>query len=213
MTGRLVLAMPLYTHVSTNFFVRFIAMDKTPVVDYLAVRKQYLSSAMTNLFGQALDLSVEWDRIVVLEADMMPNRDALVRIANYPDELDVVGSLYHQHAYPHHPCVFEAVDENHYRTLGPGQIKAMSDKPGLYPVDGVGFGLTSVHRRVLEKWDKDVPFFAQQVELLGHDLFFCRGARRQGFSVHVDSGNPCGHLTEVQTTYNDYLDAINGETD
>lgn len=210
---RLVLAMPLYTHVSVNWLVRFLSMDKSPVVDYLAVRKQYLSSAMTKLFEQATQLDVEWDRVVVLEADMMPPRDALIRIANYPDELDVVGTLYHQHSWPHHPCVFEQVDENNYRTLGTTQTLAMADKPGCYPVDGVGFGLTSVHRRVLEKWDGQ-PMFAAQQELLGHDLFFCRAAKRQGFSVHVDTAIRCGHLTEVQTTQDDYLDAINSaETD
>lgn len=208
MTGRLILSLPLYTDVPVNWFVRFLSLDKAPVVDYIATRKQYLSSAMTKLFQQAIDFDYEWDRIVVLEADMMPRRDALVRIANYPDHLDIVGSLYHQHSYPHHPCVFEQVDENNYRTLAPNQIQHMTEQPGLYPVDGVGFGLVSVHRRVLEKWDKDVPLFASQVELLGHDLFFCRAAIQQGFSVHVDTVQQCGHLSEVQTTHQDYLDAI-----
>jgi hypothetical protein len=199
--NRLLLCLPLYTSVSTNFFVRFLELDRTHVVDTLAVRKLYLAASMQRLFEQCKDRD-DWDRLVVLEADMMPPRDALNRIALYPDQLDIVGSAYWQHPPPHHPVIYAQVDDDHYTHLFPGQVDTMMAAPGLYPVDAVGFGFTSVHRRVLQKWDPGMHWFGGE-NALGHDLSFCREARRQGFAVHVDTAIMCGHLTEVPISYND----------
>lgn len=173
-------------------------MDRRHVVGVMATRKLYLASAMSNMVKGALERD-DWDRMVVFEADMMPPADAFLRIAEYPDELDIVGSVYFQHPPPFHPVIYSQVDDAHFRNLHRSQIDAMMEKPGLYPADAVGFGFTSVHRRVLEKWD-DTPMFGGETEL-GHDLFFCREARRQGFSVHADSGIECGHLTEMAVNY------------
>jgi hypothetical protein len=200
-TNRLLLILPLYTHVSTNWLIRFLELDRTAVVDTLAVRKMYLAAAMNRLFENAAKRD-DWDRLVVYEADMMAPCDALTRIANYPDSLDVVGSIYFQHPPPHHPVVYGHVDDDHFSHLAPNQINEMMTKPGLYPVDAVGFGFTSVHRRVLDKWDTAKQMFGGENEL-GHDLWFCREARRQGFSVHLDTGIHCGHLTETSITYQD----------
>ncbi len=203
MTGRLLLAMPLYTDVSVNWFVRFLSVDRSPVIDTLVVRKVYLAAAMTRLFESALSFEAEWDRVVVWEADMMPGRDALTRIANYPDHLDIVGTMYFQHPPPHHPMAFTEHDPHHFHPLAHNQIDHMMTNPGIYPVDGVGFGFTSVHRRVLEKWDHDTYSMFGDPLQVGHDWAFCHNARAQGFGVHIDTGIECGHLTEVAVTYRD----------
>lgn len=197
--NRLLLGLPLYTHVSTNWLIRFLEVDRTPVVDTIAIRKMYLAKAMENMAEWAIKSPIEWDRLVIYEADMMAPRDALTRIANYPDHLDIVGSMYFQHAPPHQPVCYQQEDENHFRALARNQVDHMMTNPGVYPVDAVGFGLTSIHRRVLTKWDAGTMFSNENT--LGHDMWFCRAARRQGFSVHVDSGIECGHLTEWPITY------------
>jgi hypothetical protein len=202
MVNRLLLSFPLYLSVSAQTFVRFIAVDKTPVVDYMATMKVYLPRAMQDMVAGALH-SDAWDRLVVWEADMLPPADGLTRIAQYPDHLDIVGGLYFQHREPHHPMVFEQHDETHYKTLHYSQINPMVEAPGLYPVDAVGMGFTSIHRRVLEKWNPDIPMFHSAD--LGHDMYHCREAKKQGFSVHVDTGLPCQHISEEAVGYRHYL--------
>jgi hypothetical protein len=182
------------------WFCRFEEMDRTHVVGVVATRKLYLASAMTNMVQGSLERD-DWDRLVVYEADMMPPRDAFTRIAHYPDTLDIVGSMYFQHPPPHHPVVYSQFDEDHYTALARNQIVDMMDKPGVYPVDAVGMGFTSISRRVLESWDADVPMWGEERHELGHDMYFCRAAKQQGFGVHVDSGIECGHLTETTVTY------------
>lgn len=202
MPNNIVVSLPLYLSVPATWLVRFIEVDKTHVVDYLATRKLYLAKSMTTMMQGALKLEADWDRILVWEADMLPPRDAINRIAQYPDTLDIVGCMYFQHAAPHHPIVYQQEDEDHYRALDASQVTAMLDKPGIYPVDAVGMGFTSIHRRVLEKWDDTVPMFGGE-HVLGHDMFFSREARRQNFSVAVDSGIQCLHLTEVGIGFED----------
>lgn len=201
MTGRILLCLPLYTHVSTAWLIAFLQLDRAPVVDLLAVRKLYLAASMTKMCESAMQRD-GWDRMVVLEADMMPKPDALNRIAQYPDDqLDIVGCMYFQHALPHDPVVYSQFDENHFTALHRSQVDEMMAAPGLYPVDAVGMGFTSIHRRVFDNWDPDTILWGGEKADLGHDMWFCREARRQGFTVHVDSGLECGHLTELPVTY------------
>src|SRR6266404_2026545 len=100
MSARLIVSLPLYLSVPVMWFVRWLEVDKTSVVDILATRKHYLTSAMNNMVTDALTRD-NWDRLVVYEADVLPPRDALVRISQYPDSLDIVGSMCFQHPVPH----------------------------------------------------------------------------------------------------------------
>jgi hypothetical protein len=191
--------MPLYLSVPVQWFVNWMQMDRSAVVDLVATRKLYLASAMNHMVNDALSRDI-WDRLVVMEADMLPPLQAFNRIAQYPDTPDVVGSMYFQHVPPYHPLAYQQVDDEHYKPLARNQVDEMMAAPGMYPVDAVGLGFTSIHRRVLENWDPDIPMFGGE-NALGHDMWFCRAARRQGFTVHVDTGIECGHLTEMPITY------------
>jgi len=198
-TNRLLVAIPMYLSVPVLWFCRWEEMDRTHVSGVVATRKLYLASAMQQMVSGSLERD-DWDRLVVYEADMLPPRDAFTRIANYPDSLDIVGPVYFQHTSPHYPIVYNQADEEHYRALARNQIDDMMAKPGLYPVDAVGLGFTSINRRVLEKWDPDIQMFGGEHKL-GHDMWFCREAKRQNFDVHVDSAIECGHITELPITY------------
>ena len=200
MSGRILLAIPLYLSVPVMWFCRFEEMNRTPVVGMMATRKLYLASAMSHMVRGALERD-DWDRLVTLEADMLAPTDAFVRISQYPDSLDIVGSMYFQHPPPHHPVVYSQVDEGHYTHLARNQIDEMMAAPGLYPVDAVGMGFTSIHRRVLADWDTSIPMFGGEQYQLGHDMYFSREAKRQGFTIHVDSAIECGHITEFPITY------------
>lgn len=201
--GRLLVSLPLYHMVPASWFVRFLEVDKSPMVDVLATRKLYLAKSMQTMVAAALkaaDVGRGWDRLLVWEADVLPPRDALVRIAQYPDHLDIVGGIVFQHVPPHNPIVFKQHDEDHFVALHLSQVNEMMDAPGLYPVDGIGLGFTSIHKRVLQNWDPNTFMFGGE-HVLGHDMWFSREAKRQGFSIHVDTGIACHHLSEVSIGY------------
>lgn len=197
--NRLLVAFPLYVSVSTKWFVNFLAMDHSPVVGHVATRKLYLAKSMNEMCASSIEQD-DWDRLVVFEADVCPPPDAFVRIAHYPDTVDIVGSVYLHHPDPHDPVVYRQVEENAMVPFTPDRLDTIMAEPGLYPADVVGFGFTSIHRNVLEKWDENVPMFGGETQI-GHDFWFCREARRQGFRVYVDSGISCSHLTEVPVVY------------
>jgi hypothetical protein len=203
--SKLLVAMPLYTHVSTNFLIGFLRLDKQHMVEIIPTRKQYLAASMAEMCSAALNFDTAWDRLIVYEADMIPPIDAMVRIAEYPDECDVVGSMYFDHHHPYHPKVFQQATDDpvQYKPLWYNQIEDMMDNPGLYPVDAVGFGFTSIHHRVLES----VPMLKTSEFGLGHDMDFCYRVKQAGFNVHVDSAIQSWHLTEVAIKYEDYLKA------
>ena len=54
MPSKLVVAMPLYTHVSVAWFLSWQLLDKSPMVEHLAVRKLYLEASMCNMVASAL---------------------------------------------------------------------------------------------------------------------------------------------------------------
>ena len=69
---------------------------------------------------------------------------------------------------------------------------------GLVEVELAGTACMMVHRRVLEAVEP--PYFAMELDderlLLrdSEDFAFCRKARAAGFSVWLDTDQPCGHL-------------------
>ena len=148
----------------------------------------------------------DWDRLVIWEHDMIVPDQALNPCpAAYPSDHDVVGSLYFQHSPPHAPMAYMRVGEYGFSTIAPASVQHMVDNPALYPVDAVGFGFTAISRRLLEEWDKSVRMFHSDPAVdLGHDLWFCLKAKEQGFTVAVDSGMACGHLSTLSVGLADH---------
>jgi hypothetical protein len=138
---------------------------------------------------------IEWDRLVIIEHDVLLPVDALVRIAHYDPDADIVGSMVFEHGPPHSAIVFIEDDEGHLDAITPQTVKAWTDEPMLYRCDATSFGCISIHRRVLENWDADIPMFGIDHVVGSHDLWFTRKARAQGFKVFVDSGMVAEHLT------------------
>jgi hypothetical protein len=197
---RLVIGMPLYGSVSVTFFDRWNAIDKRPVVSITTVKGTYLAVSMEVLVQQVLE-QPGWDRLVVYEQDMMPPADALVRIAQMHHEYDIVGTMYFGHRPPHVAQVCEFHDEDGYQPIGPEMVDRLTRDPGLHPAETVAMGLTSIGRRCLERWHPEIPMWQGDPSVpqgTSHDVFFCHQARRQGFTVAVDSGLICGHLTLIE---------------
>lgn len=140
---------------------------------------------------------IEWDRLVIIEHDVLLPTDALIRIAHYSPEHAVVGTMVFEHAPPYPAMVFIEDEEGHIDPITPETVKDWCADPMLYRCDGTSFGCISIARHVLEDWDPSIPMFGMNHELGSHDLWFTREARRQGYNVYVDSGIVAQHLTSV----------------
>lgn len=199
--NRLFVAFPLYKQAPAAWFINWLRMNRAQVTGHVATDGVYITRAMNILVDLALS-SEDWDRLVIFEHDMIPPLNALERIAAYGPEFDIVGTTYFQHEPPHHVMAWMEVQPPLLSPLTGEVVKLMVESPGLYKVDAVGFGLTAISRRVLENWDPSIPMFdCTEGPILGHDLWFCEQARKQGFTVWLDSGIGSGHLTELPVGY------------
>ena len=111
MSAKLAIVIPTYQTVSTTFFANFIALDRKNVNIGATIisRGVYVASAMRGFVDQLRDRNVDYDRMLVLEADMIPPHDVLQRHAEYTEP--IVGAAYFMHEYPHLP-IFTAPDDD-----------------------------------------------------------------------------------------------------
>jgi hypothetical protein len=204
----IIVAFPLYKSVPVNWFSSFLAMNKEPVLHYIVMMGPYVTASMQRIVEECLAVP-GWDRLVVMEHDMIMPLDGFVKADQYPPEFSIVGPMYFGHTKPYHPIVYvrdkDAVPQ--YNALSTETVKAWSDHPGLYEVDAVGLGFTSIARHVLEDWPEDVAMFQQDVDW-GHDIWFCKTAQEIGHKVYVDTYMQCDHLTEVPINIYDNLSII-----
>lgn len=214
MPQKLVVALPMYRSVPVAWFFNWLRMDMTNVGVVVGTEAMYLPMAMEILINQAFRDCPDFDRLVILEHDMIPPLDAFNRIANYGYEHDIVGSVYFKHDYPHHIMAWMQVKPPFFSPLTAEVTKQMVESPGLYEVDGVAMGLTSIARHVLEDWDHSkAPMWTPKPPLVGHDLHFCNEAKKQGYKVWLDSGIGCGHLTQVPIGYQHSQEALSEMSD
>jgi hypothetical protein len=194
--NRLLVGFPLYHWTPANFFIRWLHMDKAAVCGCVTVNGAYITKSCETIVEQALAVD-GWDRLVILEHDMLPPPDALARIAHYTPEQAIVGATYFRHEPPHTAIVY-VENDGCYDPITPQTVNTWCEAPMLYRCDAVGFGLISIARHVLENWDRDIPMFNVTGEIGSHDLWFCSRAREQGHLVYVDTGVMCEHLTETR---------------
>jgi len=190
-------AFPLYKQVPATFFTRWLDMDKSTLAGTITTDGVYVTTAMTHIIEIALDFDADWERLVIMEHDMVVPPDALNRISTYNDDKHIVGGLYFQHNPPYLPCVFGPKEDDweDIAPLGPDLIKQIASIPALYKVGAVGMGFTAIHRSVFEGWDRSIPMWVKEGER-SHDVWFCEQARRQGFDTFVDTHLMCEHITE-----------------
>jgi hypothetical protein len=201
MTSRLLVVFPLHYQVSASWFANWMYMDKTPVAGCTISKGVYITDAMVRLTEEALK-SPNWDRLVILEHDVLPPYGAFPRIAEYPDECAVVGSMVYTHLPPHNPYVFSKSTQPGvaYDTISPEAVAYSMTNPGLYECDAVGMGFTSIARGVLEDWDPNVFMWGPDRQFESHDLWFCYQAAHQGHRLYFDSAMQCAHMTEIPIT-------------
>lgn len=196
MTQKLAVGLIFYKKVSAAWVMNWLSVDKSCVAETGAVNFGTVIVALNTLVQGALT-QPGWDRLVIVEDDMIMPLDALNRIsACHTPEQAIVGSVYFSHRPPHEVIAYIKHEDRHW-PLSPQTVEEWCAKPGLYQVDAVGGGFFSVARHVLEQWDASVPMFAINDRLLTQDLWFCHEAKKQGHQIFLDTGIVCDHLTEV----------------
>ena len=168
----------------------------------------YVAMNMRNIVAAALR-DPTWERLLVVENDMIPEPDMLLRHAAHT--APVVGSVYTQHRPPFDlNCTVTAANGLH-RRLSVAEVReqvAWRD-PWLMPVKSVGLGCTSIARSVFEAWPADLPFFRNQWTAaphiqenaageISHDAWFCEQLEAQGIPMVMDTGIRLRQLTVVQ---------------
>jgi hypothetical protein len=217
MPAKLAIVIPTYQSVSTTFFAHFLGLDRTgvDVTATIVCKGVYVAAAMRGFRDELLARDPNFDRMLVIESDMILPKDALQKHASYTEP--IVGGAYFMHEYPYQPIFTAPNDDNSYhRTFSVKEVRDMIANPGLYEALNVGFGCTSISREVLENWPEGTPIFANQQGLttdnhhieIGHDVAFNLNARRLGWKTYVDTSLQCGHLTEVQITAEDNAKAF-----
>jgi hypothetical protein len=199
----LIVGFPLYKSVPATFFTRWLSMDKAMVEATVVTDGVYVTQAMSRLVSMALEHGDRpWDRLVIMEHDMIPPLDAFNRIASYSSKYHVVGPVCFQHVPPYVPMVFGSKpdDPDDVLPFGADIMKQLVETPALYACSAVSLGFTSIHRDVLTNWDSKIPMFVHDNET-SHDVYFSEQARKQGFDVFVDSTLVCDHLSEMPIGY------------
>lgn len=194
--NRLIVGLPLYHWTPASFFANWLKLDQRQMVGTVTVDGAYVTQACDKIVANAFGLDTEWDRLVILEHDMICPPWALTRMACYEPEHAVVGALYFRHEPPHHAQVYIEQGEE-LLPIAACTAQDLVDEPSLYEVSAVGFGMVSIARHVLETWDPEIPMFQLEPRrLASHDLWFCHHARQQGHKVFVDTSLVCDHLTQ-----------------
>ena len=173
----------------------------------------YVALNMRGIVTKAL-LIPDWERLLVLETDMLCPPDTLLRHMAHSEP--VVGSLYFTH-YPPYLPVASVKHKRGYRSLLPEEIRQLAVAgEGVYPVESVGLGCTSIRRDVLEGWPKHLPYFqsrySQGANMMGenafgevsHDAWFCAQVRKQGYQIYLDPSIRCDHLSKVRVNLTTY---------
>lgn len=202
--GKLAIVIPCYHWVSTSFLSNILMLDGIGDHKIAVSNGVYLTAAMVKLVEAANEGS-DWERLLIIEQDMILPRDALTKHSNYIEP--IVGSMYFRHEPPHHPIIGIKDKAGEFQIPFATDVQRMMKNPRLYPMAGVGMGCTSIRRDVIEKWSPTIPMW-EATQTLSHDYYFCAEAEKQGFRTYVDSGLICRHLTEDATSPMHYMAAI-----
>lgn len=140
-----------------------------------------------------------------LDDDVVPPADAVLRLLAH--NLPIVsGAYYRRHEGTQ--CVMMRESPQ-----GPQWIRDF--RPGeLIDADLVGAGCLLIHRKVFEalqpvcngvffNWAMDEVKYPDQMQRCSEDYWFCRLAKKQGFSIKVDTSVNCEHIGFGQATYHE----------
>lgn len=142
--------------------------------------------------GRKLFLAGDDEALLVIESDIIPPPDALLKLARL--DADVAYGVYQ---FRHCPAinVFERYpgnprNEGESLSIHPARLR-QAVKRGTTPMSGGGLGCALIHRRVLEMFD----FWHGETGCC--DTYFNRDVLRAGLRQMADMSVICGHKSET----------------
>jgi predicted O-methyltransferase YrrM len=219
MPNRLKVLVPLYGVVSAKFLIHWLEFQqqiarydgRTSVV---MTEMAPVDFAMNEMIAEAIK-DPEWDWAFVVEQDMRMPPGLLNRLATLDaEETPIYSCLYFGRAkdnqnpipgYWRKGCLHRLTYEE-VCTMLPER----GGRAGLHRVDTVGMGATAIHRSVFERWPwtPSHPWFRFDYDHMGpvgHDVWFCVEAGRQGYPIYVDSSMIAKHIGDWQSDQHSYL--------
>lgn len=136
-------------------------------------------------------LNLAYDALLTIEADMIVPPDALVKLAEV--EASVV---YAPYASRHHPMIltFPAIDGYKGRSISADEALWRPSFGQVIACEGVGFGCTLIHRRVLEAVEFRRDTRSAIRRQFADDWTFALDVKEAGFVSAAHLGVLCGHI-------------------
>jgi hypothetical protein len=212
--GGLLVGIPAGPFIDSQFMAGWLGLQTggVPVKTILA-EGPYVALNMRGIVTKALE-TPGWDRLLVLETDMICPPDTLLR--HMAHTAPVVGGLYFMHYPPYNPVAMLKHGKGMWRQITPDEIRQLAEAgEGVFKVDSVGLGCTSIRRDILENWPKHLPYFqsayTRKKQILegsfgevSHDAWFCNQVSAQGHDVFLDPNIRCDHLSKVRVNLASY---------
>ena len=195
---RILIAVPCFDMVNTDFMKSLLDLEKTEGTSYTVIKNSLIYNAR-NLIAQNA-IRHGFDRVLWLDSDIVCEPDALIRLSEDLDNgYDFVSGLYFMRSMPTKPVIYSEIIYEVRENEATTGAKNVLDYPkdSLFSVAGAGFGcvMTSVVllKKLVEKFG--APFTPMMG--LGEDLAFCYRAKKVGAKLYCDSRVKCGHIGTV----------------
>ena len=209
-------SIPVRDHISAATATSLMMTDLSHewIPDGMTVERHIIQGGILTLQRNEAVQRMEGDWIIFIDDDMVWQPDAVRRLVEVRDELDLdmVGALCFRRSEPFQPTLYmrEGPTSGAYNFLE----KWESD---VIEVDATGMAFVLIHKRVFEKIARSPmpsvearhqlgpPQFFQWQGVLGEDLRFCQDAKAAGCRIFVDTRIKIGHMAEVEIGERQFL--------
>ncbi len=184
--------------VPASFFMTFAQMDR-PDFHLLPARSGPLDVMRNDIVERAMYAGCS--HLVMMDTDMTYHPQTITKLLSH--KLPVVGALCYRRYPPFDPLMYRG-ELNSYQSI-------TDWKPGdLIEVDATGTGCImfemSVFKRLPKPWFRFRPNpDADTMGDVGEDIGFCYDLRKMGYTIHVDTSVPSGHLSTMEVTEKTWL--------
>lgn len=205
---RILIAVPTFENITPHTFKALWDMDKDGHDCAFETVRGYDCATARNRIAQ-LAIDGGYDRVLMVDNDVTPPKDALVNLASH--DVDFVSGFYLHRNKDNEPsnrtCVcrlyqpsgmayFNYPAESEYTREELAEMRARGE--WLVEIHGGGMGCalvrTDVFRRIEYPWFDWVNYKDGARSMLSEDLFFCERLRKARIPRHVDTRVACGHL-------------------
>lgn len=202
---KIVVGLPHAQHQSYNDTWRSIIRTRVPDGYQLAFCERdlkFVSVARNEIVKEALKKG--FDYLWFVDDDMRFDPDVLPKLIE--DDRDVVGALTFSRREPHLPSIWKSNSKE--QRLYDSMIVYPQDS--LVECDAIGMACTLIKRDVFDKIEPeqyknlDLYFQYQEDPRIGEDMFFCKLAKKAGFSIYCDTSVEAEHATVKWISESDY---------